>query len=231
MISRIACVALLAFAASLGAQAPTTAPAPKPPKGPSKAEFRIGGFMVQGERNSDFYNSVSSSPGSIKGVEVLLRSSGIGLYARSLSGEFDGPIVISADARVLLFPPVFTIFAGVGKRGISGVKDKVFDFVIGGVSSTVNIGGSGLRTHISAGMMIGKDKQASSANAPKGTGIEAEAAIFYRVPRVPLFFTVGYRTETFTSKTPTVGPPPGTIEAPEEVRGLRFGAGIQFGGH
>jgi hypothetical protein len=224
--------ALLVFGAALSAQAPAPAvAAPKIPKGPTKAEFRIGGFMVSGERNYDYYNTVSSAKGSIRGVEVLLRGSGAGLYVRSLSGTFGKqPKVISADARILLFPPVFTIFAGVGKRGLSGLVDKVYDFITAGVSSTVNIGGTGLRTHISGGILLAPDKSASGAAAVKqpSKGIEAEAAVFYRLPRVPFFMMVGYRAETFTGMATS-----GTTvtKSPEEVRGLRFGGGIQFGGH
>ena len=120
-----------------------------------------------------------------------------------------------------------------GKRGLSGIKVKVYDFVTAGVSSTVNIGGTGLRTHISGGMLFGKDKASTGTAAIKdpSKGIEAEAAIYYRIPGVPLFMMVGYRTETFTGKSSTIGPPASTISSPEEVRGLRFGGGIQFGGH
>src|SRR5690349_18317023 len=98
MNARILCGAILVAAANLTAQAPTTAPAaPKPIKGPTKAEFRIGGFMVSGERNYDVSSSVTSTAGSIRGVEVLLRGSGAGIYVRSLSGTFGTqPKVISA---------------------------------------------------------------------------------------------------------------------------------------
>ena len=232
MRARVLCVAFLALAGNLGAQAtmvPGTAviAPPKAPKGPTKAEFRVGGFMLSGERNYDFITGgVQTATGSIKGVEVLLRAPGIGVFVRSLSGTFGTqPKIISADARLLLFPPVFTIFGGVGKRALSSpISTKVYDVIMGGISSTVSIGGTGLRTHISGAFIVSPNKSATGAAAVKPTnGIDAEAAIFYRFPGLPLFMSVGYRTEVFNAKS-------GTILAPEEVRGLRVGAGFQFGG-
>lgn len=229
MIARVLALALLSIATELAAQAPV-APAPVIKK-PGKGEFRVGGFMVSGERNYDFYNSVTSDKGQIKGIEVMMRGTGAGLYVRSLSGTFGTqPKVISADARILFFPPVFTIYGGVGKRALSGIKDKVYDFAEAGISSTVSIGGTGLRTYISGGMLIAPDKDAGGgAGAVKdpSKGIEAEAALFFRPPGIPLFLMAGYRTETFTAVS-TSGTT--TVKTPEEVRGLRFGGGIQFGG-
>lgn len=230
MRARILCGALLAVAANVPAQAPTTpaaAAAPRAPKGPTRAEFRVGGFMVSGERNYDFVSGVKTATGSIRGVEVLLRGSGAGIYVRSLSGTFgDQPKVISADARLLLFPPVFTVFGGVGKRALSSsLGTRVYDMAMGGVSSTVNIGGTGLRTHISAAVLVSPQKGTTGVAATKdpSKGIDAEAAVFYRLPGVPLFLTLGYRTEVFNAVS-------GPLKAPEEVRGLRVGGGIQFGG-
>jgi hypothetical protein len=232
MRARMIGAALVALTTSLTAQAPaagapaTTAAAPAP-KGATKAEFRIGGFSFSGERSYDF-GGVAKATGSIQGVEVLMRGPGAGIYFRSLSGKFGTqPQVISADARILLFPPVFTVFGGVGRRALSGsLGTKIYEFAMLGVSSTVNIGGSGLRTHISAAAMVAPDKSATGANQVKNPskGLDTDAALFYRFPKVPLFMTVGYRTEIFTGIT-------GSVEAPEQVRGLRFGGGIQFGGH
>ena len=51
----------------------------------------------------------------------------------------------------------------------------------------------------------------------------AEGSIIYTPPRAPIYFEFGYRTEVFTTKT-------ATSSTPEEVRGLRLGAGMQLGG-
>jgi hypothetical protein len=239
MRARVLSAALCVCAANLGAQAtmvPGTSVVAQPaaPSEPTKAEFRVGGFMMAGERNYSFLSGgIKTATGSVRGLEVLLRAPGIGVSVRSLSGTFGSqPKVISADARLLLFPPVFTVFGGVGKRALSStISTKVYDVMVGGVSSTVSIGGSGLRTHISGAYIFAPAKNntggtAGAASAVKNasTGIEGEADLYYRFPGVPLFVTVGYRTEVFNAKS-------GTIAAPEEVRGLRFGGGIQFGGH
>jgi hypothetical protein len=219
---------LLTAASTLAAQAPATAPAPAPAakvKGPTKAEFRVGGFMVSGERNYEFLGSTGTATGQIKGVEVLMRAPGIGLYVRSLSGAFGTqPKVISADARVLLGRPGFTLYGGVGRRALSGVVDKVYDFVAVGASSTISIGGSGVRTHIGGNIVLAPDPDAAGAGVKKPSkGIDAEAALFYRLPKTPFFMTVGYRTEVFNAIS-------GSNTSPEEVRGLRLGGGISFGG-
>ena len=224
-------VVAVAATTPVHSQAPT-APAPAAAKsnGPRRAEFRVGGFMSSGERSYDFADSVRTDGGSIRGLEVLMRAPAIGLQIRSLSGTFGKqPQIISADARLLLFPPSFTIFGGAGKRALSSVlATKLYNIVTVGVSSTVNIGGTGLRTYVSGAVLAGKDAASKSTGAAAlketSKGMEGEAAIFYRFPTLPLFVTLGYRTEIFTGKS-------GAIESPEEVRGLRFGGGLQFGGH
>ena len=115
-------LALALGAATAGAQvtAPAMPVAPKPKS--SGGELRIGGIMISGERSYDFLNSVENEAGSIKGIDVLLRARIIGLSFRSLSGTFgDQPHVTSADARLLLGPPVFTIMAGAGRRARRGM--------------------------------------------------------------------------------------------------------------
>jgi hypothetical protein len=237
------CTALLATVTPLAAQAPAATPAPVAKSGgPNKAEFRVGGFMMKGERSYDFASNVKTATGEIRGVEVLMRGGGAGLYFRSLSGTFGTkgsttnalqPQIISADARILIFPPVFTLFGGVGKRALSSdLATKVYNVAMGGISSTVNIGGTGVRTHISGAYILAPDTKSSKTSGAgatnpiknTSTGMEGEAAIFWRLPGVPLFMTVGYRTEIFTGKT-------ATSTSPEEVRGIRVGGGIQFGGH
>jgi len=220
-------IGLMALAATAGAQDGSAA-APPAPKGPTRAEFRVGGFMVSGDRSFDVSNNVTTTTGLITGVDVLLRASGIGLSFRSLSGTFGSRQVISADARILLFPPAFTIQGGVGKRAISSdLGTNIRDIAILGVSSTVNIGGTGLRTHIGVTALASPDKDpaggAGGAAEKASTGLEGEAAILYRLPRAPIFVSLGYRTEIFTSKS-------SSLTAPEEVRGIRLGGGIQFGG-
>lgn len=217
----LACVA----ATSLGAQMPAapTAPASAKPSS-SRGEFRVSGFTINGDRSFDFNNTVANETGSVKGVEVLLRAKFAGLMVRSMTGEFGTqPHVTSADARILLFPPVFTIMVGAGRRALwsdlNATSPSQYDIGLAGVSSTVAIGGSGLRTNLSAAVFA---PVAESQDKLKG-GLEGEASILYRLPKVPLFLQLGYRTELFTTKA-------GTRETPEEVRGIKLGGGLQLGG-
>jgi len=207
------------------AQVPTGPIAPASPKAASsRGELRVSGFMISGDHSFDFANSVSTETGSIKGVDVLLRSKAIGISFRSLSGTFGTqPHLASADARIYLFPPVFSIMVGAGRRALwSDLNPDTptqFDIGIAGVSSTMAIGGSGLRTNISGAFYA----PAGQSKDKVKSGLEGEASILYRLPVVPLFVQVGYRTEIFTAKA-------GTRETPEEVRGVRVGGGLQLGG-
>lgn len=226
-------LAALAFGASVaGAQAPVTAaagptpPAEAKPKS-SSVELRIGGIMINGDRSYEFLGDVESATGSIKGVDFLFRGKGAGISFRSMTGTYEGqPSVTSADARLLLFPQVFTIMVGAGRRALWSELNEdsptQFDMGIVGISSTVRIGGSGLRTNISAAAFL---PVAESKDRFK-LGTEGEASLIYSPPKVPVFIQVGYRTEIFTATNPD-NP---DFNVPEEVRGLRIGGGLQLGG-
>ena len=187
--------------------------------------FRVGGFMMNGERNYAFNNGVNAGTGTVKGIDVVLRGSGIGISARSLSGTFTNtvsgkaqPDVISADVSLLFGPPVFTVFAGAARRALSStLATKVYTFARVGAQMSFLIGGSGLRGQVGAWGYVPQ-----SADEMK-IGGEGEGSIIYTLPKVPIYLQLGYRTEVFTSKTTTT-------TTPEEVRGLRIGGGIQFGG-
>lgn len=220
-------VLALGAATAVGAQVPgPVAPANAKPSGGS-AEFRVSGFMINGDRSYDFLssNNVSTETGSIKGIEVVARGPGIGVSFRSMTGTFGSqPHVTSADARLYLFPKVFSIMVGAQRRALwsdlNADSPSQYDMGLAGVSSTVSIGGSGLRTNLSAAVYL---PAGETKDKIKG-GMEGEASVMYRFPVVPLFVQVGYRTEVFTARTNE------TFETPEEVRGLRVGGGIQFGG-
>jgi hypothetical protein len=216
---------VLGAAAAAGAQAPAgpTPPASAAPRS-SNVEFRVGGIMISGDRSYEFLGDVRSTTGSIQGVDFLFRGKAAGVSFRSMTGTFgDQPHVTSADARLLLFPQVFSIVAGVGRRALwselNAATPTQFDVGIAGISSTVRIGGSGLRTNISASVYL---PAGETSDRIKG-GMEGEASLIYTLPRVPLFVQLGYRTEVFTSKN-------NDFEVPEEVRGIRLGGGLQLGG-
>lgn len=226
----------LVSASLAGAQAPVGTPsAPTAPviKKGGGGELRISGFMINSERSLEFNDDITTKTAQIKGIDVLLRTKAIGLQIKSLSGLYEGqPNVTSADARILLFPPVFTVMVGAGRRALwsdlNATSPTQFDIGIAGVSSTVTIGGTGLRTNLSAAMYIPvKPKATAGPQATGGTemekGMEGEASLIYRFPKVPFFAQVGYRTEIFTSKN-------GARTTPEEVRGVKIGGGLALGG-
>lgn len=212
----VAALPALAFA-----QAPADNSAPAKLPGAKKWEIRLGGFMINGERDAALNSTVTKATGSLKGVEVLMRGPGIGVQARSSESEFGKPPdVINGDASVILGPPGFSIFAGAGKRAVtSTIGTKIYTFGRAGLQMTFNIGGTGMRGQIGGWGMapIPDDKDFMDL------GFEGEASVLYSPPRVPLFIQFGYRNEIFRSKTTSSA-------TPEEVRGLRLGGGIQFGG-
>ena len=195
----------------------------KRPPGPGakKWEIRLGGFMINGQRDAALNNNVTTSTGSLKGVEVLMRAAGVGVQLRSSESAFGAPPdVINADASLLLGPPVFSVFVGGGKRAVtSTLGTNVFTFARVGLQMTFNVGGTGLRAQFGAwGLAPGPDDKERM-----DPGAEGEASILYSPARVPIFVQLGYRNEMFKAKTTSSA-------MPEEVRGLRLGAGIQFGG-
>jgi hypothetical protein len=211
--------------ATAGAQMPA---GPTPPANAKAAgagmELRVSGFTINGDRSLNFAGVLDTAKGSITGVDFLVRGKAAGVGFRSLTGTFGKqPHVTSADARLYLFPPIFSIMVGAGRRALwsdlNPDAPSQFDMGIAGVSSTIAIGGSGLRTNIAGAVYL---PAGETKDKIKG-GMEGEASVLYRLPKVPLFLQIGYRTELFTAKA-------GTRETPEEVRGLRLGGGLQFGG-
>ena len=227
---------LLLGASGAAAQAPvgTTPAAPTAPvvKGGGGGELRIGGFMVNSERSMEFNNAVTTKNAQLKGIDVLMRAKFIGIQIKSLTSEFEGqPNITSADARLLLFPRQFSIMIGAGRRALWSALNETsptqFTMGMAGVSMTHTIGGTGLRTNLTAAMYLPAGQTSTGGSSTGGAeldkGMEGEASILYTPPKVPLFIQVGYRTEVFTAKS-------GTRTTPEEVRGLKVGGGIQFGG-
>src|SRR5688572_23401386 len=227
---------LLLGASGAAAQAPVgtvpTAPSAPVVKGRGGGELRIGGFMVNSERSMEFNNAVTTKNAQLKGIDVLMRAKFIGIQIKSLTSEFEGqPNITSADARLLLFPRQFSIMIGAGRRALWSALNETsptqFTMGMAGVSMTHTIGGTGLRTNLTAAMYLPAGQKSASGSSTSGAeldkGMEGEASILYTPPKVPLFIQVGYRTEVFTAKS-------GSRTTPEEVRGLKVGGGIQFGG-
>ena len=218
----------IAAVSAAGAQLPEMPTAPVAPASAKAAgsggELRVSGFNITGDRSFAFAGTVDTATGTVQGIDVLLRAKAIGIGFRSMTGTFGTqPHVTSADARIYLFPPVFSIMVGAARRALwsdlNADSPSQVDVGVAGISSTVSIGGSGLRTHISGAYMQGIADASDKVKA----GLEGQASVLYRLPKIPLFLEVGYRTEVFTMKS-------GTRETPEEVRGLKLGGGMVLGG-
>ena len=193
-------------------------------------ELRLSGFSMNADRSLAFASPTpTTKTAPIRGVDFLIRGRFAGIAVRSYSSaDFDKgtniqPNITSADARLLLFPQVFTVMVGAGRRALwtelNKTSPNVYDIGIAGISSTSNIGGSGVRTNIQAAVFVPAGK---AKDKLKG-GMEGEASVSYVFPVVPLFVQVGYRTEVFTTKG-------STGETPELVRGVKVGAGLLLGG-
>ena len=184
-------------------------------------EFRVGGYFLNGERNYAFNGAVApSGSGQMRGVDVLLRGSGIGIYGKSITSTFTGqPDVISADVNLLFGVPEFSFLGGAGARALSStLGTQALYFYRGGAMMTFPIGGSGVKASLMGAGYFPQDTDKMKA------GGEGEASLIYRPPGIPLFLQFGYRAEIFTTKS-------GSLSTPEEVRGLRIGGGILFGGY
>jgi hypothetical protein len=100
LITAACCVAALSGLSRAQAPAPGVK-SDSAPSNPNGFTFRVGGFTVNAERNYALNSSVQTRTGSLKGVDVLLRSSGVGISARSLAGTFAGSTAGQADVDVI----------------------------------------------------------------------------------------------------------------------------------
>jgi hypothetical protein len=112
------------------------------------------------------------------------------------------------------------VSVGAARRALSTTQiTQIYTFGRLGVQLSYLIGGTGVRAQVGGWGYV----PSSTDAARMKPGGEGEGSIIYTPPSLPIYFEFGYRTEVFTAKTLT-------SQTPEEVRGLRLGAGIQFGG-
>src|SRR5262249_28117941 len=108
-------------------------------------------------------------------------------------------------------------------------------FVRAGFRSIVNVGASGVAIMLSPSYIIpvnigSKDNSSSggssSATSDKPTpyGWEGETAIYYTLPKIPIYVHAGYRLEYFAMKQGS------TYPHQEEMSGLNLGVGLWLGG-
>ena len=191
----------------------------------SSFEFRAGGVYQLGERNYLFSGALKSSVGTVTGAEVMTRWRYVGFTVRTFDAHFgDQPEVVTGDATLLLGPPGFSVLAGYGKRAISSaLATQVYSYAKFGAQSVIAIGGTGVRATIggAAYSPLGVDKDRMTK------GLEGETSVIYTPAGSKFYLMVGYRVELVTTRTSGAS---GAAMLSEELRGMRAGIGLQFGG-
>jgi hypothetical protein len=174
-------------------------------------------------------NGLIHNSGTLTGAEVLARTSGLGLYARYLTGSigensFRGPNggLRMAEARVMIGAPVFSVEGGFALRARSTSLGKPRDELARvGARSSIWLGPSGLSLSL-AGSALGRGDKEGDHTKWGVVGWEAVTAILYQAPRgLPFYATLGYRYERIRSEA---GTPP--IQR-EELSSIVFGIGIR----
>ena len=215
----------LASAASAGAQSRDSSGTSDGPVA-NTTEFRLGATYSSGERNYAFGGAVNATSGSIQGIELLARRGLVGATVRTLDGKFGNQFeVVNADVTALLGPPVLNLQVGYARRATVGqFATQLYTFARVGGQGNFRVGGSGLRASIGAWDYL---PMGDSQDRMK-SGVEGETQVIYAFQDKPFYLLAGYRSELFTARTGT-GASDGST--PEEVHGIRIGAGWQVGGH
>jgi hypothetical protein len=223
LMQRCALIAVMLLPAAAHAQQPERDKT-------STREIRAEAFFISGERDFAFRGSVSSSTGSVKGFDGIIRNNTVGVTGRYMEGSFAGqPDLASLDANLIFLPPRLSLMAGFAIRALqSPIQTQRYDFLRLGVSSINHIGGTGLSTQVSGAYYkplgtADAGALASSTTSMSG-GMELEGSVLWQPATAKFYIQLGYRTEVLNTKTGT------TTENAEQVRGIRLGAGIRLGG-
>ena len=210
--------ALVSTSASLAAQAVAGLDVP------SESELRIGVIFAPTQRNYVYGGSVSSGQGSIIGGEILARTKWVGLGARIQTGTYTEQLkIINGDIWIVAGHPALSLEGGFSRRAATNeVATQQYSFARLGARLTLRIGGSGLRASFGAWQYLAIGNDASRLTG----GREGETQLIYTLASAPIYFMLGYRAETFTTRALSVL----ASTLPEEVHGLRLGAGLQWGG-
>jgi hypothetical protein len=188
----------------------------------AQLEARLGGTVTMGTRNAAFAGNVGSGTGTMKGFELTARMKFGGISARMFGGEFSGDSgtgsVANGDLRLVLGPPMFSAEVGMGRRGYTGGVGTIsWSFLRIGARSTIPVGATDFYANIGFTLYTGVKSEAG----PEGNGKEAETALLYMPARMPIYVSLGYRIEQFTSVA-------ANDDRPEEVGGIVLGLGVRL---
>lgn len=193
-------------------------------------EVRIGGMLLSSRQNVVSGAGLDQASGSISGAEFLVRNEGVGLYGRYLTGKVgelsalgpDGRFRM-LDGRLMIGPPVFNLEGGVALRARSGSLAEPRDLLFrAGARSTIWLGPSGFSLTVAASALARSERPENSPNKKlRIVGWEATTAVFYQLPRLPIYAMLGYRYERLRASEEAAAP------GREELSAIVLGAGLR----
>jgi len=188
----------------------------------AQLEGRLGGIAALGKRNAAFAGNVSAGSGTMKGFELTARMKFGGISARMFGGDFTGDSgtgsVANGDLRLILGPPTISAEVGLGRRSYTGGVGTIsWSFLRIGARSTLAVGATDFYASAAFALYTGVQSEAG----PEGNGKEAETALLYMPARMPIYVSLGYRIEQFTSVA-------ASDDRPEEVSGVVLGLGVRL---
>lgn len=201
-------------------------------------DFRVGTISASTTRNVSVSGTLAKQEQvTVKGFEATLAPPGdpIGIGVRRLTGTFAAGPYTEEEARAFLGAKNFMLEGAFVRRTTPGV-DSTKQFVRAGFRSIVNVGASGVSIMLapsyilpfnigSSGTSTGTSGGTSaSSDKPLPAGWEGETALYYTLPKIPLYVHAGYRLAYFGIKQGTA------YLHQEEMSGLNLGVGLWLGG-
>ena len=193
----------------------------------AQARVRLGGVGVLATRNAAVGTTAGSASGVLGGVELVLRNRLMGFAVRTLDGTFTADSgaregagqITNGDIRLIAGPRIFSLEGGVGRRAFSdALATRVFNYASAGARLSLPLGGSGYEAQLGGSAYLGGKLLNDSSNVL--TGFQGQTALYYAVPKFPIYVMAGYRFERVTVSSPT-------RVLPEEISGIVLGMGLQ----
>lgn len=179
----------------------------------------VGAFGLASRRSAAFDGSVGTANAFMTGVSLGASLRYVGVSARLFGGSYPGDSaaggkLANGDLTISGGWPVFAGMLGYGRRGFTGAFGSIsWSFWRAGVQSDLALGSSGLHAQLSLATYVGVSRGAS--------GKEGETRLTWEPSGAPVFITLGYRIEQFTTVS-------GAGPVPDDVSGVLLGAGWRW---
>jgi hypothetical protein len=154
---------------------------------------------------------------------------GAGIQIRFLDGDFDGPTTALSAGQLRVLDARGTI----GARPVNVIVGYTLrEFAFEGERRRVQFPRAGLQVsywfpgaafEVGTSGTYGRSINEEKSDSTKVNSFEGETWLQYAPPRFPVFARLGYRRELFSLKQEN------TIRWREELGGILFGIGVQFG--